>query len=61
MIEKMPPEREDLVDVFYSPFVRPLGNLVILFAQAEAAWFQLVAELTGCAEKEAQSFTDAGR
>jgi hypothetical protein len=33
MIEKMHPEPEDLVDVFYAPFVRPLGNLVILFAK----------------------------
>jgi hypothetical protein len=56
VIEKMPPEPEDLVDVFYVPLVRPLGNLVILFAQAEAAWLELVAELTGCTEKEAQSF-----
>jgi hypothetical protein len=56
MIEKMPPEAEDLVDPFYVPFVRPLGNLVILFARAEAAWLQLVAELTGCTEKEAQCF-----
>ena len=56
MIEKVQPEPEDLVDVFYIPFVRPLGNLVILFAQAEAAWLELVAELTGCTEKEAQRF-----
>lgn len=56
VIEGVPPKPEDLVDVFYIPFVRPLGNLVILFAQAEAAWLQLVAELTGCTEKEAQSF-----
>jgi hypothetical protein len=50
------PERADLVDVFYAPFVRPLGNLVVLFAQAEAAWLELVAELSGCTEKEAQRF-----
>jgi hypothetical protein len=50
------PEPEDLVDVFYVPFVKPLGNLVILFAQAEAAWLELVVELTGCTEKEAQAF-----
>jgi hypothetical protein len=43
-----PPEPEDLVDVFYVRFVRPLGNLVVLFAQAEAAWLELLAELTGC-------------
>jgi hypothetical protein len=56
MIEGIPPEPEDLVDVFYVPFVRPLGNLVILFAQAEATWLELVAELIDCTEKEAQSF-----
>jgi hypothetical protein len=52
----MSPEPEDLVDVFYVPLIRPLGNLVILFGQAEAAWLELVAELTGCTEKEAQRF-----
>jgi hypothetical protein len=56
--EDMPPERADLVDVFYAPFVRPLGNIVVLFAQAEAAWLALVAELTGCTEKEAQRFLE---
>jgi hypothetical protein len=54
--EGTPSEPADLVDVFYAPFVRPLGNLVILFAQAEAAWLELVASLTGCTEKEAQRF-----
>jgi hypothetical protein len=52
----MSPEPADLVDVFYGPFVRPLGNLVVLFAQAEATWLEFVAELTGCTEKEAQRF-----
>jgi hypothetical protein len=33
--------------------------LAILFAQAEAAWLRLVAELTGCTEKEAQVFLSA--
>ena len=47
------PEQADLVDQ-YAPFVRPLGNLVILFAQAEAEWLKLVAEVSGCTEKEAQ-------
>jgi hypothetical protein len=56
VMEGMPSEPEDLVDVFYVPLVRPLGNLVILFAQAEAAWLELVAELTGCTERQAQSF-----
>jgi hypothetical protein len=54
--EGTPSEQADLVDVFYAQFVRPLGNLVILCAQAEAAWLQLVAGLTGCTEKEAQRF-----
>ena len=47
------PEQADLVDE-YAPLVRPLGNLVILFAQAEAEWLKLVAEVSGCTEKEAQ-------
>jgi hypothetical protein len=54
--EDMPLEKADLVDVFYAPFVRPLGNLVVLFALAEAAWLELVAELSGCTEKETQGF-----
>jgi hypothetical protein len=54
--EATSPEQKDLVDVFYAPFVRPLGNLVILFAQAEAALLEFVIELTGYPEKEAQRF-----
>jgi hypothetical protein len=54
--EGMLSERADLVDVFYAPFVRPLGNLVVLFAQAEAAWLALLVDLTGRTEKEAQEF-----
>jgi hypothetical protein len=49
-------EQADLIDVFYAPFVRPLGNLVILYAQAEAALLALWVDLTGCTEKEAQKF-----
>jgi hypothetical protein len=56
LTERMPPEPADLVDVFYTPFIRPLGNLVVLFGQAEAAWLEFVAELTGDTEKEAQRF-----
>lgn len=56
MTEGMPSEPADLVDVFYARFVRPLGNLVVLFAQAEAAWLTLLVDLTGCTEKEAQKF-----
>jgi hypothetical protein len=55
VIERMP-QPADLVDVFYASFVRPLGNLDILFAQAEAALLEFVTELTGCTEKEAQRF-----
>jgi hypothetical protein len=52
----MSPEPADLVDGFYAPFVRPLGNLVVVFAQAEAAWLEFAAELTGETEKDAQRF-----
>jgi hypothetical protein len=46
---------EDLVDSFYRDLVQPLGNLVILFAQAEASLVDLVADLDGGAdEKKAQ-------
>jgi hypothetical protein len=40
-------EQPDIVDEFYIPFVRALGNLVITFAQAEAALLELVSELKG--------------
>jgi hypothetical protein len=56
MTEPALSEPADLVDDFYARFVRPLGNLTILFAQAEATWLVLVATLTGCTEKEAQCF-----
>ena len=48
----------DLVDVFYADLVRPLGNLVILCAQAEAALLQLWVDLSGCTEEEAQNFLE---
>jgi hypothetical protein len=51
--ENMNSEQADLVDVFFAPYVRPIGNLVILYAQAEAAWLELVIDLIGCTEKEA--------
>jgi len=56
VIEGAPTEPADLVDVSYAPFVRPLGNLVVLFAQAETAWLKLVAILTGCTEEEVRPF-----
>jgi hypothetical protein len=61
MTQATPSEQADLVDVGYVPFVRPLGNLVILFAQAEATWLKLVATLTGCTEKEVQHFLQMPR
>ena len=44
------PDQPDLVDVFYRSLVRPLGNLVITFAQAEASLLELVTELDGTEE-----------
>ena len=38
---------DDLVDEFYRPYVRALGNMVVLFAQCEADLLALVAELCG--------------
>jgi hypothetical protein len=46
---------EDLVDVFYKPLVQPLGNLVILCAQAEASLLRLIAALQGSDERAAQN------
>jgi hypothetical protein len=40
-------EYPDVVDVFYRQFLRPLGNLVITFAQAEAALIEIITELNG--------------
>jgi hypothetical protein len=45
---------QDLVDVFYADLVRPLGNLVILFAQAEASLLAMVSALKGIDAKQAQ-------
>jgi hypothetical protein len=50
---------DDLVDVFYRDLVQPLGNLVILFAQAEASLIGFVTELGGLDEKGAQRFLKA--
>jgi hypothetical protein len=38
-------EPGDLVDEFYRPYIRALGNLVILFAQCEAALLEMAAAL----------------
>jgi len=59
--DKTPTEPADLVDVFYADLVRPLGNLVILYAQAEAALLDLWVALTGCTEEEAQKFLGGPR
>jgi hypothetical protein len=44
---------EDIVDDFYRDLVQPLGNLVILFAQAEASLVGLVIELDGSIDRRA--------
>jgi len=46
-------EPSDLVDEFYRPYIRALGNLVITFAQCEGALLSLVAELCGGDELKA--------
>jgi len=46
---------QDLVDVFYVDLVRPLGNLVILFAQAEASLLAMISVLKGVDERQAQA------
>jgi len=48
--------QDDLVDEFYIPYVRPLGNLVIRFAQAEGALLALVTEFM--AGKEDAAITE---
>jgi hypothetical protein len=50
---------DDLVDDFYRPLIRPLGNVVILFAQAEASLLDLVAALKGADEWIAQAVLKA--
>jgi hypothetical protein len=54
-------EQPDIVDEFYIPFVRPLGNLVITFAKAEAALLELVTELKGGDESLALSVLKADK
>ena len=46
-------DHPDVVDVFYQPFIRPLGNLVITFARAEAALIELLSEINGGDERAA--------
>lgn len=41
------PEQPDLVDEHFRPFVRPLGNLVLTFAKAEATLLEIVSEMLG--------------
>jgi hypothetical protein len=40
-------QHPDLVEEHFQPFVRPLGNLVIAFALAEAELLDVVAEMLG--------------
>ncbi len=44
---------EDIVDSFYRDLVQPLGNLVILFAQAEASLVDLLIALDGRIDQRA--------
>ena len=53
-------EHPDIVDVFYRPFVRPLGNLVITFARAESALLDLVTALLGGKEHDAAFLVSRG-
>jgi hypothetical protein len=53
-------EHRDIVDVFYHPFLRPLGNLVITFAQAEAALIEILTECNGGNEKAASDLVGKG-
>jgi hypothetical protein len=46
----MTADHPDLVDEFYRPYIRALGNLVIMFAHSEAALLSLV--LRGDVEAE---------
>ncbi|QDM32117.1 hypothetical protein FNL55_12795 [Tardiphaga sp. vice352] len=48
------PEQLDVVDDFYIEMVRPLDNLVIIFAQAEAALVEMIIDLTNVDESVAQ-------
>jgi hypothetical protein len=43
----------DFVEVFYQPFLRPLGNMVISFAQAENALKEFLMDLKGGDERAA--------
>jgi hypothetical protein len=54
-------ERPDEVDKFYRPFLRPLGNMVITFARAEAALTELVAGLADCDERSAAMIAGGDR
>jgi hypothetical protein len=53
--DPLPGMTDDLVDEFYRPLVQPLGNLVVLCAQAEASLLDLVVALVGADERQAQS------
>ena len=41
------PEYRDLVDPLRAPFVRAMGNLAILIAQADGQLFEFIAALHG--------------
>ena len=49
----------DLVDSFYRDLVRPLGNVAILFAQAEASLLDLITVLGELSESDAHAILRA--
>jgi hypothetical protein len=50
---------DDLVDSFYRRLIQPLGNLVILFALAEASLLDLISALKDVDERQAQGVLNA--
>src|SRR4051794_4692966 len=46
-------DHPNFVEIFYQPFLRPLGNMVITFARAENALKELLRELKGGDERAA--------
>jgi hypothetical protein len=52
-------ENPDIVDVFFALFIRPLGNLVITYANAEAALIEFLAEILDGDENAARELLAA--
>ena len=58
-MDDTPKAADHLVDVFYLPYVAALGNLVILFAHAEAELIALIQITRGVCERGAQEVLKA--